>query len=325
MVVTAAVVCLAGCGRDSPDRLEDRVLTYGYFAYFEPVSYASHDDLTDPDLVHLGYEADLLSALESMADGGPRFRRVPIAAWPDIWLAPATDEFDFAGGGITILDSRTRGRGGAVVTFTDGHIGFRQTLLVRAADAARIRSHDDLGADDVVGAVAGTTGEARLLQLIGVADVDGVLLPGAQVETPQRTLVADGSDAFRISAADPSPELDDRTRIVPPGDRPRVVYLGNDEDEYLGALADGRIDAFARGEIGNTDAARESGRAFAVTAYDALVERAGFTVSIEDADLLHWLNERINWLTDDGRIGYAEWSADPDVFSDRAQRWNAAR
>ncbi len=301
------------------------MLTYGFFAYFEPVSYASHDDLTDTGLVHLGYEADLLTALESMADTDIRFRRVPIAEWPDIWLAPATEEFDLAGGGITILDSRTQDGGRTVVAFTDAHIGFRQTLLVRAADAARIGSHDDLGADDVVGAVAGTTGEARLLQLIGAADEAGVLLAGTRVETPQQTHLADGSGAFRISAADASPALEDRTRLAPPGDRPPVLYLGNDEDAYLDALAEGRIDAFARGEIGNTDAARDSNGAFVVTAYDPLVERAGFTVSVEDTELLQLLNERINWLTDGRRIGYAEWAADPDVFSSRAQRWNAAR
>ncbi|MCY3568069.1 MAG: transporter substrate-binding domain-containing protein [Chloroflexi bacterium] len=301
------------------------MLTFGFFAHFEPVSYASHADLTEPDLVHLGYEADLLTALESMADTGLHFRRVPIAEWPDIWLAPASDWFDLAGGGISILDSRTRDDGRTVVAFTDGHIGFRQTLLVRAADASRIRTHDDLGASDTIGAVAGTTGEARLLQLIGVADERGVLLAGTQVETPQGTVTADGGDAFRITAADPSAEFDQRTNIVPPGDLPRVAYLGDDDALYLDALADGRIDAFARGEIGNTDAARDSSGAFVVTAFDPQVERAGFVVAVEDLDLLELLNERINWLTDGGRIGYAEWSFNPAVFSNRAQRWNAKR
>jgi len=326
VVLVAAVGPWAtGCSEDPSERREDRVLTYGFFAHFEPVSYASHADLTDPDLVHLGYEADLLTALESMADTGLHFRRVPIAEWPDIWLAPASDQFDLAGGGITILDSRTRDERRTVVAFTDGHIGFRQTLLVRAADAARIRTHDDLGADDVVGAVAGTTGEARLLQLIGVADEHGVLLAGTKVQTPQGTVTADGSDAFRITAADPSAEFEQRTAVVPPGDLPRIAYLGGDEQLYLDALADRRIDAFARGEIGNTDAARDSGGSFAVTAFDPQVERGGFAVAVEDADLLELLNERINWLTDGGRIGYAEWSINPDVFSHRAQRWNAGR
>ena len=325
MLVAAAGAWETGCSGDPSERRAERVLTYGFFAHFEPVSYGSHADLTDPDLVHLGYEADLLTALESMADTGLHFRRVPIAEWPDIWLAPASEQFDLTGGGITILDSRTRDEGRPVVAFTDGHIGFRQTLLVRAADASRIHTHDDLGAHDGVGAVAGTTGEARLLQLIGIADKHGVLLAGTQVETPQGTVTADGSDVFRITAADPSAEFEQRTGIVPPGDLPRIVHLGEDEELYLDALADGRIDAFARGEIGNTDAARDSGGAFAVTAFDPQVERAGFAVAVEDTELLELLNERINWLTNSGRIGYAEWSANPDVFSLRAQRWNAGR
>ena len=47
-------------------------------------------------------------------------------------------EYDIVGGGITILDSRTRDEmGNQVVTFTSGHIVFRQSLLVRVPKMGR--------------------------------------------------------------------------------------------------------------------------------------------------------------------------------------------
>lgn len=55
--------------------------------------------------------------------------------------------------------------GGRRFVFTAGHIEFRQSLLVRAADAQRLGRHRDLTDADRVGVLAGTTGEARLLEL----------------------------------------------------------------------------------------------------------------------------------------------------------------
>ena len=44
-----------------------RILEYGFFALFEPISYsASPDPGAEAFDEHLGYEADLLNALEAM-------------------------------------------------------------------------------------------------------------------------------------------------------------------------------------------------------------------------------------------------------------------
>ena len=203
-----------------------------------------------------GYEADLLTALESIEGAGFSFDRRAIAEWPDIWLKSATDEFDVVGGGITILDSRTRNAdGNAAVAFTNGHIAFRQSLLVRAADAAWITSHADLTGAVRVGALAGTTGEARLLQLTGLADADGVLVVGTRVDTDAGEVVADGSADYFITSAGVSPGLEGRRHLYPPDDTmPQVVYLGDElgETELLATLKNGEIDAIARGEVGNS-------------------------------------------------------------------------
>ena len=68
----------------------DRVLNFGFFAFFAPVS-SSEDP--NPDAAgfntHVGYEADLLTALEAMDGAGLSFSRRGIAVWPNIWLLSA--------------------------------------------------------------------------------------------------------------------------------------------------------------------------------------------------------------------------------------------
>lgn len=309
----------------------DRPLNFGFYAFFEPLSYSADADPAAPGFrEHRGYEADLVSALEAMPGAGLAFNRRPIAAWDDIWLRPARGagdgsetEFDLVGGGITILESRTRDAAGNLrIAFTAGHIAFRQSLLVRAEDAARLATHAALTSDIRVGALASTTGEARLLQLTGLADARGVLAAGARIDTPRGEVSADGGARHFITAAAESPALAGRRRLHPPADSmPQVVYLGDlgGEAELLDALGAGRIDAIARGEIGNRDAARASAGAFTVTAVDAARELGGFALAVEDADLRACLDANIDYLTDNRRIGYAEWLDDPTVFMRRAR------
>lgn len=312
----AQVACAGG---DAP-------LQVAFYAFFAPVSYSASEDPGSPAFQqHLGYEADLLSALELMEDAGLSFARRPVSEWPGIWLLPATADVDIAGGGITILDSRTvDARGDTAVAFTSGHIAFRQSLLTRAEDAGRLSSYAQLTRDVRVGVLPGTTGEARLLQIVGFVDGAGVLRAGTRVETPGGEVVADGTAAFVITPAMASPVLAGRTRLHPPSDgMPQVLYLGRElgETELLDALRDGRIDAVARGEVGNGEAAHASGGAFAVAVLDSLAEYGGFVLDADERDLLACIDERIDWLTDDRRIGYAEWRADASVFERRAATW----
>ena len=331
-VLTAAlVVSLMSCSSEStpPEACSDgEDLKVGFYAYFAPVSHSADEDpSSDGFRAHAGYEADLLSALEAMEDAGLSFSRSPIEPWEDIWLRSAGGDYDIVGGGITILDSRTMNPAGErVVVFTSGHIAFRQSLLARSEDAARIRTHSDLTTGDRVGALAGTTGEARLLKIVGLVNEDGVLAAGTRVETPSGELVADGSDDYVITSAGETPNLDERIRLYPPEENmPQVIYLGDElgESELLDALGSGRIDAIARGEIGNRDAEYAYGGAFSVTALDDKIEYGGFTLSARDSELRDCIDERINYLTDDRSVGYAEWLADPSVFMRRAQAWNS--
>ncbi len=305
----------------------DRALNVGFYAYFSPVSYSADEDPASEGFkTHLGYEADLLTALEAMQGTGLTFVRHPIAVWPDVWLESAKPEYDIVGGGITILDSRTRDETGAkVINFTSGHIKFRQSLLVRAEDAERLADYADLTGDVRVGVLSATTGEARLLELTGLVDANGVLAEGARITTPQGTFAADGAAAYAITAAGATPNLAGRSHIYPPSENmPQVIYLGEEagESELLDALASGRIDAIARGAIGNFDAVQAFNNLFAVTALDEEVELGGFTLAIEDVALAACIDKKLNYLTDNRNIGYAEWVADPSVFMRRAEMWN---
>ena len=121
-----------------------------------------------------------------MEGAGLSFSRRGIPVWDGL-LQSAGTTYDTSGGGITILDSRTRdATGKGVVAFTSGHVAFRQSLLVRAEDAERLASHDDLTNDVRVGALSGTTGEFRLLELTGLVDSDGILTAGVSIDTPPR-------------------------------------------------------------------------------------------------------------------------------------------
>ena len=319
-ILAVSLALAAGCSPSADDAAcidGDRILNAAFFAHFSPVSYA------DDEGGHAGYEADLLAALEALPGAGLKFSRKAVSDWDGVWLLPSGPDFDMAGGGITILDSRTvDDSGNKAIVFTSGHITFRQSLLVRAEDAARITAHADLTNSHRVGALVNTTGEHRLLELTGIVDDEGTLASGARVLTADGEIVADGGPDYFITAAGESPNLETRLHLFPPSENmPQVVYLSDDseESEMLDALRNGDIDAIARGEVGNRDASHEHPDEFGVTAFDEAIERGGFTLSIQDADLATCLNNKIDYLTDGGRIDYAEWRQDPSIFMRRAE------
>ena len=319
---------------------EKRVVNVGFYAYFAPVSYSvDSDPASDGFNTHLGYEADLLTALEAMEGTGISFSRRGITEWPGIWLKAAEPEYDLIGGGITILASRTQDATGTQrVAFTSGHIKFRQSLLVRTEDADRLSNYASLTRDVNVGVLRGTTGEARLLEITGIVDANGVIADGTRIDTPQGTLVADGTADYKITAAASTPNVENRFTLYPSADNmpqvnypvnmphqgfdplvPRVAIVLSDEEVLLDNLRERRIDAIATGEVGNRDAAAATRGAFVVTALDEQVEYGGFTLAVEDVALQASLNGWIDYLTDEGNIGYAEWLADPQIFLKRAQ------
>ena len=326
-IILALTLSLLAMPAAADEPCADAPLQHGFYAFFDPISYSADDDPAADDFnLHLGYEADLLSALENMEGAGLAFERRGIGVWDEIWLHAASPDVDIISGGMTILDTRTRDADGVErIRFTTGHITFRQSLLVRAEDAEAFSSHDKLHSGVRVAALPGTTGEKRLLQLTGYVDEAGVLLEGARIETPAGEIVADGSADFVITAGGESPDLRERLSLSPPLESmPQVIYFSNEAGRppMEDALAAGEVDAVARGAIGNQAAAHESDGAFVVTALDDAIENGGFALDLADEALAACLDEKLAWLTDDRRIGVGEWLADPAVFMGRAELWN---
>ena len=79
----------------------------------------------------------------------------------------------------------------------------------------------------------------------------------------------------------------------------------------------------AGGEIGNREAAADSGGAFEVTALDPRAEYGGLAVGAGAVELLACLDDAIGMLTVDGRIGCRERDANPRVVLERAVALNA--
>ena len=332
ILAALALLCMPALAHDddAPTACADHTLAVGFYAFFEPVSYnASDDPDADEFHKHLGYESDLLSAMEAMADAGLTFARSAIPTWAGIWLRSASHDYDIVLGGITNLDTRRYDKDGVEqIAFTSSHLTFRHSLLTRAEAAERLDSYAALTSDDRVGVVPSTTGESRLLEITGLTDADGVLLAGVTVETPAGALTADGSADYVITAADESDGLEGRTRLLPPDEsKPQVVYLGAELGEVvlIDALKDGEIDAIARGQIGNGLVASASDGELVISALDEAVEYGGLSTDVDAVDLRECLNDKIEWLTDDGALDYADWLDAPEVFMARAKLWNESQ
>lgn len=96
---------------------------------------------------------------------------------------------------------------------------------------------------------------------------------------------------------------------------PRSVfrqYAG--EDELLEALKKGKIDAIARGEVGNR---YQQSLDPSLLTIDLRDFGEGFAMSIDPAnvDLQNQLAETLASITRDGEVGFRQWSDDPRVFN----------
>ena len=60
-----------------------------------------------------------------------------------------------------------------------------------------------------------------------------------------------------------------------------------------------------------------------MAALDPAVEYGGFAFDKDDRDLIDCMDSRINYLTDNQRIGIADWLENPQAFLTRARYWNA--
>ena len=82
------------------------------------------------------------------------------------------------------------------------------------------------------------------------------------------------------------------------------------------------MDAVARGEIGNSEAAHCRGTPSQSRSSTPRSSTGGFTVDAENTELLGCLDDFLDWLTDGRQIGFPDWQADRSVFMKRAKEWS---
>ena len=298
-----------------------------FYSDFKPISFSISRNPDSPEF-HLpqGYEADLLSAIELIPQANMHFTYTGIKKWDGIWTAPNTSsKIDFVFGGITKeIERMENEKKEKVLSVTNKTVSFKQSLLILAKHVNRIKSHKDLDCHDVVGAVIGTTGEYRFLaQAKYVNNLrDGFLAKQTKVETENGIVLSDG----KLSIYDPS--LKNRKRLLPPPEceLPEVRYFVA-EDTMIPALEKEEIVAIARGYIGNQLVAEHSNGKFVVTALFSLKceseesqckEEAVFYLKKDNQALKNKLNQFIDYLTDNGKIDYDQWKANPKIFKERA-------
>lgn len=97
-----------------------------------------------------------------------------------------------------------------------------------------------------------------------------------------------------------------------------VFVTYESEADLLPALIGGKIQAIARGEIGNAYQA-EQDKSLVTIARQDFKDSFAFSVTNTNKPLLVHLNEAIHTLTDNGKISYHEWIKNPNVFMERAK------
>lgn len=312
---------------------ESKEYKVAFYSDFEPISYSVDRDASSPHFNEArGYEVDLLKAMEAIPNSDMTFKFFGVKVWNDIWLKPYTDSnIDMAIGGITQEERRTlNAEKIPVVATTRSDLVFKQSLLMKAEDASRIKGHEDLTCSYVIGAVRGTTWEYRFLAQSDMLThlETGLITKGVTVILDnKKNITSDGS----LSIYDPL--IARRTMLVPPNCLLPLVKYFVAEDTMIPALEEGYIDGIARGYIGNQLVAEKSNGKFIVTAVYSLEcpkqesitckksENSVMYTKLDSKELLAKLNQYIEFLTEDGKIGYEDWKKDPQVFLKRAKQY----
>lgn len=111
-------------------------------------------------------------------------------------------------------------------------------------------------------------------------------------------------------------ELYARPRAKQAGLQPDQIVTYPTEQQLLDALKAKKIAAIGRGTIGN-DYQASQGNEFITIARKDYHEVFAFPVNKNNPDLVKKLNEAILYLTNNGKISYADWSKNHQVFMER--------
>lgn len=91
------------------------------------------------------------------------------------------------------------------------------------------------------------------------------------------------------------------------------------ESELLPALLNGKIDAIARGEIGNEYQASKNNQLITI-AKKSFEEHFAFAIDSSNKMLTRDLNQAIRQITNNGKITYLQWNRNHSVFLERVNQ-----
>jgi ABC-type amino acid transport substrate-binding protein len=100
---------------------------------------------------------------------------------------------------------------------------------------------------------------------------------------------------------------------------PQVFVQYPSESQLLPALLSGKIDAIARGEIGNEYQASMNKELVTIAKKD-FHEGFAFAVDKSNKRLIVKLNEAINIITDKCKLTYAQWQKNHNVFMEQVSK-----
>jgi polar amino acid transport system substrate-binding protein len=173
-----------------------------------------------------GFDIDLLDAIGAKAGFTPRYVNAP---FDTIFTNLAASQFDMVISASTITEERSK-----TVTFSNPYFAAGQVIVVREADAATIKSPDDL-AGKTVGVQLGTTGAEAAKQIRDVTTREYDTTPLAMQALANQdvdAVVADNVTALTIILN--SPQLN----LVVTGDPFTVEYYGIAIRQECTALVD---------------------------------------------------------------------------------------
>lgn len=97
---------------------------------------------------------------------------------------------------------------------------------------------------------------------------------------------------------------------------PTIFIRYQSEAELLPALINGKIDAIARGEIGNEYQAKKN-KDFIVIDKKNFHEGFAFAIDKNNKNLINNINYAIRLITQNGKVTFTDWFNHPAIFSER--------
>jgi ABC-type amino acid transport substrate-binding protein len=301
---------------------QNKTLKVGFYSNRAPISASKSLDAEDWKFNEpVGYEADILKAVQSMPNSQFEFEFVGIESDENIWLR-SKDEFDLVCGGIVIdKEKEIDAENNRVVQFTEGHLHLRQSLLVKKKNRKKFNSLKSFDAKNSIGVVAKSRSERKLLEELGYLNKNGELVAGV-------TLTNKGNKKLTIKKPIKltHKKFRNRVQLSWPDNNLPIIKFGQNEDDLSTEVINKKVDAFVWNEVENSRLEKKSKNALKISGVfpkeinSLQVDRVGCTVNSDNEELLNEINTAIKKVTGYGTANFEIWRKNPNIFVENASK-----